>query len=81
MVTMTHTVVTREHVWAAFRRSHDVQWRERYHRIRLLMDGKSGPKVAQWHYRDEEIICSWARAFNAAGLPELERASSPGRPT
>jgi transposase len=81
MVTITHTAVTREHVWAAFRRAHDVRLRERYHSILLLMDGKSCPEVAQWFYRDEETIRSWARAFNETGLPGLERASSPGRPT
>jgi transposase len=81
MVTITNTAVTREHVWAAFRRAHDVRLRERYHSILVLMDGKGCPEVAQWLYRDEETIRSWARAFNEAGLPGLERASSPGRPT
>jgi hypothetical protein len=47
MVTITHTAVTREHVWAAFRHAHDVRLRERYHSILLLMDGKSCPEVAQ----------------------------------
>jgi transposase len=81
MGTMTPTAVTRAHVWAAFRRAPDVRLRERYHRILRLMDGKSCPEVAQWFYRDEETIRSWARAFHEAGLPGLERASSPGRPT
>jgi transposase len=81
MVTITNTAVTREQVWAAFRRAHDVRLRERYHSILLLMDGKSCPEVAQWLYRDEETIRSWVRAFNETGLPGLERASSPGRPT
>jgi transposase len=80
-VTITNTAVTCEHGWAAFRRVHEVRWRERYHRSLLLMDGKRCPEVAQWLYRDEETIRSWAWAFNAAGLLGLEWASSPGRPT
>ena len=80
MLTMTNTAVTREQVWTAFRRTPDVRWRERYHSILLLMDGKSCPEIAQWLYRDEETIRSWVRAFHEAGLPGLERTASPGRP-
>jgi transposase len=50
MLTITNTTVTREHVWAAFRRTHDVRLRERYHTILQLMDGKSCPEIAQWLY-------------------------------
>ena len=39
MLTITNTTVTREQVWAAFRRTHEVRLRERYHTILLLMDG------------------------------------------
>jgi hypothetical protein len=45
MLTITNLRVTREQVWAAFRCSHDVRLRERYHRILLLMDGKSCPAI------------------------------------
>jgi transposase len=81
MLTITNTMVTREHVWVAFRRTPDVRLRERYHCILLLMDGRSCPEVAQWLYRDEETIRTWVHGFNEAGLPGLERASNPGRPT
>jgi transposase len=80
MVTITNTTVTREQVRMTFRRTHDVQLRERYHSILLLMDGKSCPEIAQWFYRDEETIRSWVHAFNAAGLRGLEREPIPGRP-
>jgi transposase len=60
---------------------HEVRLRERYHSILLLMGDQSGPEVAQRLYRDEETIRHGARAFNEAGLPGLERASSPGRPS
>ena len=80
MLTMTNTAVTREQVWAAFRRTPDVRLRERYRSLLLLMDGKSCPEIAQWLYRDEETIRSRVRAFNEAGLPGLERTASPGRP-
>jgi hypothetical protein len=33
MLTMTNTAVTREHMWAAFRRTPDGRLRERYHAI------------------------------------------------
>jgi transposase len=81
MLTITTTSVTRAHVWAAFRRTPDVRRRERYHAILLLMDGHSCPEVAQWLYRDEETIRTWVHACNEAGLPGLERATIPGRPT
>jgi transposase len=81
MLTITNTTVTREHVWTAFRHAPDVRLRERYHSILLLMDGKSCPEIAHWLYREEETIRTWVHAFNEAGLPGLERASSPGRPT
>jgi transposase len=80
MLTITNTTVTREQVWAAFRRTHDVRLRERYHTILLLMDGKSCPEIARWLYRDEETIRTWGQAFNEAGVPGLERALIPGRP-
>jgi transposase len=79
MVTITHTTGTREHVWAAFRRAHEVWLRERYHRILLLMDGTSCPEIAPWLYRDEERIRAWVQAFNEAGLHGVERATIPGR--
>jgi transposase len=81
MLTITSLRVTREQVWAAFRRTHNVRLRERYHGILLLMDGKSCPELAPWLYRDEETIRAWVPAFNEAGLPGLERAPIPGRPT
>jgi len=77
---MTKTTVTRAHVWTALRRTPEVRLRERSHRIPLLMDGQSGPELAQWLYGDEETIRRWGRAFNEAGLPGLERTVSPGRP-
>jgi transposase len=81
MVTLTTTAVTREHVWTAFRRTHDARRRERYHSILLLMDGRSCPEIAQWLYRDEATIRAWVQACNEAGLRGLERAPIPGRPT
>jgi transposase len=80
MLTITNTPVTREHVWRACRRTPDVRLRERYHAILLLMDGKSCPEVAQWLYRDEEIMRAWVHALNEAGLDGLPRATIPGRP-
>jgi transposase len=80
MVTITNTTVTRDEVWRAFRRTHNVRLRERYHGILLLIDGHSCPETAQWLYRDEETIRTWVHAFNEAGLPGLERAPMPGRP-
>jgi transposase len=81
MLTITNPTVTREHVWTAFRRTHDARLRERYHSILLLMDGKSCPEIAQWLYRDEETVRAWLHAFNEVGLRGLERAPIPGRPT
>jgi transposase len=81
MLTITNPTVTREHVWTAFRRTHDARLRERYHSILLLMDGKSCPEIAQWLYRDEETVRAWLHAFNEAGFRGLERAPIPGRPT
>jgi transposase len=80
MVTITNTTVTRDEVWRAFRRTHEVRLRERYHGILLLRDGHSCPETAQWLYRDEETSRAWGHAFNEAGLPGLERAPIPGRP-
>jgi transposase len=80
MLRITNLAVTREQVWDAFRRTHDVRLRERYHAILLLMDGKSCPEIAQWLYREEETIRTWVQAFNDAGLPGLEHAPIPGRP-
>jgi transposase len=80
MLTITNTLVTREHVGAACRRTHEGRLRERYHTILWRMDGKSGPEVAQWLYRAEETMRTWGQAFHEAGLPGLERAPMPGRP-
>ena len=80
MLSITNTTVTREEVWTAFRRIADVRLSERYHSILLLMDGKSCPAIAQWLYRDEETIRSWAHALNQEGLQGLARAPIPGRP-
>jgi hypothetical protein len=55
-LTITNTAVTREHVWTAFRRTHEARRRERYHSMLLLTDGRSGPEIAQWLYRDEETM-------------------------
>jgi transposase len=81
MSPITNPMVTREHVWAACRQTSDGRLRERYHAIVLLMDGKSSPEIAQWLYRDEETIRAWVHALHEAGLPGLERATIPGRPT
>jgi transposase len=80
MLTISNTTVTREHARAAFRRTHDVRLRERYHTILLLMDGKSCPEIAQWLYRDEETIRTWVHAFHEAGVPGVKCAPSPGCP-
>jgi transposase len=79
MLMITNTTVTREQLWTAFRRTHDVRLRERSHTILLLMDGKSCPEIAQWLYRDEDTIRTWVQAFNKAGLPGLERVPIAGR--
>jgi transposase len=81
MLKITNSTVTRAQVWAAFRRSHDVRWRERYHCILRLLDGKSCPELAQWLYRDEATIRSWVPAVNEAGLRGLERDPITGRPS
>ena len=64
MLKVTNPSVTREVVLSAFRRSHDVRLRERYHAILLLLDGKTCPDIAQWFYRDEETIRLWGHAVN-----------------
>lgn len=61
-------------MWSAFRRTHAVRLRERYHRILLLMDGKSCPEIAQWLYRDEEARGTGCR-------PSMPRASNRHRLT
>jgi transposase len=80
MLTITNTTVTREQVWMAFRQTHDIRLRERYHGILLLMDGRSCPDIAQWLYRHEDTIRGWVYAFNHGGLQGLERELIPGRP-
>ena len=80
MVTISNTTGPREDIWCAFRQTHDVRLRERYHCILLLIDGKSCPEVAQWLYREEDTIRRWVHAFNQGGLQGLERELIPGRP-
>jgi transposase len=80
MLNITNPTVTRDQVWTAFRQTHDVRLRERYHGILLVLDDKSCPEIAQWLYRDEETIRSWVHAVNTAGLSGLERDPIPGRP-
>ena len=80
-MTITSTTVTREQVGRVFRRPPAVRLRERSPALWLWMDGKSGPEVARWRYRDEETIRAWVHALNGAGLHGLERAPIPGRPT
>jgi hypothetical protein len=46
MANSTNPTVTRELVWAAFRQTHDVRLRERYHGLWLRLDGKSCPEIA-----------------------------------
>jgi transposase len=77
---ITNATATWEQVWAAFRRTHDVRLRERYHSILLLMDGNSCDEIAQWVYRDEKTIRPWVHTLPEAGLAGLERAPIPGRP-
>jgi transposase len=81
MLKIANLTVTREQVWTAFRRRRDVRWRERYHGLLRLLDGKSWPEIAQWLYRDEETLRSWVQAVNEAGLPGLEREAITGRPS
>jgi transposase len=80
MLTMTNTTVTRDAVWRAFRRTHEVRLRERYPCMLLLMDGNTCPEIARWLSRDEDTIRGWVHAFNTAGLQGLERELIPGRP-
>jgi transposase len=80
MLTITNATVTREAVWQAFRGTHDIRLRERYHAMLLLLDGKTCPEIAQWLYHDEETIRSWVHAVNDKGLDGLRRAPIPGRP-
>jgi transposase len=80
MLKITHPAVTREAVWNAFRRSHDVRLRERYHAVLWLLDGQTCPDIAQWLSRDEETIRLWIHAVNDQGLDGLPRAPIPGRP-
>lgn len=80
MLKITNPAVTRQAVWNAFRHSHDVRLRERYHAVLLLLDGKTCPDIAQWLYRDEETIRIWIHAVNDQGLDGLQRAPIPGRP-
>jgi hypothetical protein len=47
MLTRTNTPVTREYGWTAFRRTHDVRLRERYHGL-LRLDGKGYADMAPW---------------------------------
>jgi hypothetical protein len=70
MLTITHTTITREEVWRAFRRTPDVCLGERYPSSLLLMDGNSGPETAQWLCQDEETIRRWVHV----------RRGSPGWP-
>ena len=81
MLRITNPTITRKEVWTVLRRTHDVRVRERYHGLLLLLDGKTCAEIAPWLYRDEETIRSWVHTVNAAGLPGLERAPIPGRPT
>jgi hypothetical protein len=48
MVTMTHPNVTGEQVWAAFRGTHEVRWRERYHGLLLVFEGQNCHAIAPW---------------------------------
>jgi transposase len=80
MLNITNPTVTRELVWTAFRRTHDVRWRERYQCVLLLFDGKSCAEIAQWLYRGEDTSRSWVHVVNAEGLLGLERDPIPGRP-
>jgi hypothetical protein len=48
MLKITTPTVTREQVWGALRRTHEVRLRERDHCLWLWLDGKSGPELAHW---------------------------------
>lgn len=80
MLKITNPTVTRETVWKAFRGSHDVRLRERYHAVLLVLDGKTCSEIAQWLYRDEETIRIWLHTVNNQGFEGLQRAPIPGRP-
>jgi hypothetical protein len=73
-----NTTVTRERVWAAFSRTHDVRLRERYHAILLLMDSMSCSAMAQWLYRDEEMIPTSVHALTVI-VQGVVRSGDPGR--
>lgn len=81
MRTITNTPGNREEVWTAFRRTHEVRLRERSHRLLLLKAGKTCPDIAPWVSREAETMRHWGQAWNTDGLPGLERAPIPGRPT
>jgi hypothetical protein len=80
MLKIPHPAVTREAVWNAFRRRHEVRLRERYHAVLLRLDGKTCPDMAQWWSREEETMRLWLHAVNDQGLDGVQRAPSPGRP-
>jgi hypothetical protein len=63
MLTITNTTVTRDELWRAFRRTHEVRLRERYCCMLLLMDGKTYPKIAQClpELHPQERIWKWLR--------------------
>ena len=52
MSTITTTTITRDEVWRAFRRTHDVRRRARSHCLLWPMDGQSCPAMAQGLSRD-----------------------------
>ena len=81
LLTSTHSTVTREPVWTAFRRTPEGRGRARDHAIVWLIEGKSGPEVAPWRYRAEATRRAWVHALHEAGLHGLARATIPGRPT
>jgi transposase len=81
MLKITHAAVTRQDVWDAFRRCHDVRLRESYHAVLLLLDGHTCPDIATWLYRDEDTIRIWIHAVNEQGLEGLQREPISGRPS
>jgi transposase len=80
LLPITHTTGPRAQVWMAFRQTHDIRLRERYHGMLLRMDGRRCPDIAQWLYRDDDPMRDWVHAFNHGGLKGLERELMPGRP-
>ena len=80
MLTITTPSMTREAGLVAFRKSHDVRLRERYHAVLLLLDGKTCPEIAQWLSREAETLRLWIHAANDQGLDGRQRAPIPGRP-